>query len=840
MATTKNGFVVEGATRPAATTDNIPKQRKRDTLRWTVGLVVRLCIWYALLTPFLRCPPQLSDLDGASPRVCKPYLIVRSHVEPHITPYYNAYGAPYVEKARPYVHIVNEKVYTPTSRVIRRGYEKYGVPALDRAQLYGQEQWEAQVVPHLDAVKDQTNALYRSEIYPYVQRVEEAVLPSYRKASGAVRSACVDYILPFGAKYRPFIGKTYTSGQDILTTTVLPNVRSSWSTAIQFIKGTLWPKIAGLYWENVEPQLVKIGERLASYREGKGPRNVVDEANASLPDQQVHASSSLGTTSLGTTQYETVTTSSRTEAPSPQLTLSVEEQTAHRRERVESDLHVWQEKFAVAAENGLESLEEHLQEIVKDYMSSETLAYGEELITGLGAVVDNEIIALKHHINTLAESLPYEDLPKAEKAAQEELLRNVKEAAISIRGRAHVLREWRNSFEAELMRRVHAAVNSTLEVLDNVRDLGFQEVGIRWASMDGVTYKDWARYHALKAEMEDWKEQFVAFGTQHAKLEEAISVAEDTLSRGMDIAENAAKELARLREVGKWKISAREASDNFDTRSEDPPSLPQPAIPEEDTADEIDEPQTGAECLENDTSPLISAEDEDIQKSAFQANGNTDAFVEFAADNQGDPVAASGDTGSADASDQAAWGVAAAVLSAQKAKDGRLGSDEQEAIERLISGLLVDKDAEFVQDIMNQLRAIYKTPRPSSASPSTSSLAPSSAAPTASTSVADDTMIMATATTAAETTPSAPAESEEIVSESSAAPAVSDVPDLVPEEQRTSEGLEDVEEALESAESQYASLTSRASDFEPAAVETGVDDLDEQTESMEDDIEEEL
>ncbi|PYI30529.1 hypothetical protein BP00DRAFT_346002 [Aspergillus indologenus CBS 114.80] len=818
MATTKNGFVVEEPSRPVVKVDSRLRQRKRNTIRWTIGLVVRLCIWYALLTPFLRCPSQLSELDGASPRVCKPYLLARSHLEPHITPYYNAYGAPYVEMARPYVHIVNEKVYTPTSRVVRRGYETYGVPALNKAQLYGQDQWEARVAPHLNAVKDKTKTLYLSEIYPYVQSVEELALPPYRKASGAVRSVFVDYLLPFGAKYQPYIGKTFTSGQDILTTTILPNAQNSWSTTILFIKGTLWPRIASLYWENVEPQLVKIGERLASYREGKGPRNVVDEANA-FPDQSVLASSVPGTTSLRTTQYETATTSSTTVVSPPQPTLSAEEQKAQRRERVESDLHAWQEKFAVASKNGLESLEELLQEVVSDYLSKENVDHGEELVTGLEAVVENEIIALKHHINTLAESLPYEELPKAEKAAQEELLRNLKESAISIRGRAHALREWRNSFENELMRRVQAAVNSTLEVLDNVRDLGFQEVGIRWASMDGVTYKDWARYHALKAEMEDWKDQFIAFGIKHAKVHEAVSAAEEIVSRGMVVAEDAAKELSRLREVGKWKISAREASDNFDTRSEPPPSLPEPATPEEDTADEISLDET------SQTSP-----------ETFENHG---ASAEFTAEQLDNPADVAG-TSNLDASDQAAWGVAAAVLSSQKAKEGHLGSEEQEAIEKLISGLLVGKDVEFAEDIMKQLRAIYKTPKPSGASSSVSSSASSLAAPSAPVSVIDDASTTPAATPVDETTTLASVVTEEIASEPTVAHAAPDVPNPAHDQQESPEDPEDVEAAMESAESQYVSLTSRASDFEPVAVETGVDDSDEQTESMEDDVEAEL
>jgi hypothetical protein len=42
---------------------------------------------------------------------------------------------------------------------------------------------------------------------------------------------------------------------------------------------TAWPKVRVLYGENVEPQLVRIGERLGRYRDGKAIRDAVDEVD---------------------------------------------------------------------------------------------------------------------------------------------------------------------------------------------------------------------------------------------------------------------------------------------------------------------------------------------------------------------------------------------------------------------------------------------------------------------------------------------------------------------------------------------------------------------------------
>ena len=232
-----------------------------------------------MLTPFFRCPSRLSDLNESSPTVCKPYLIARSHVEPHVLPYYHTYGAPYVERARPYVLVFNEHVYSPVAKATKEGYDKYGAPAWDQTQAYAQEQWQAQAVPRLRSVQSYLDGVYQTEVRPYVQRGIETVSPYYENANAVIMKAYVEYVLPIYAYSGPFIGKTYTSGQDMLTTTVLPYAHGTWSSVIYFVHSEVWPRVTGLYSENVEPQLVKIGQRLASYREGKRLRGVADNFN---------------------------------------------------------------------------------------------------------------------------------------------------------------------------------------------------------------------------------------------------------------------------------------------------------------------------------------------------------------------------------------------------------------------------------------------------------------------------------------------------------------------------------------------------------------------------------
>ncbi|KAL4978621.1 hypothetical protein BDW66DRAFT_164694 [Aspergillus desertorum] len=571
MGSSSHGKAVESSDRVVVTPERSkPKSTRR--VPWTVGLLVRLTIWYFLLTPFFRCPSNLAELTDSSPRICTPYLVARSYVEPHFIPYYNTHAAPYVDAARPYVRVVNEKVYTPASNIAKQSYQAYGAPALARAHGYGQQQWDANAVPYIRAAKGKVTDLYEAQVAPHVDYVVTTLSPYYNKAQRAYWAAVDGYFLPFAAKYQPYIGKTYTSGQDFLTTTVLPRAQSTWCSTVYLVNHSLWPKISSLYWENVEPQLVKIGRRLASYREGNRLRSVADEVEGSAGYSSLASSSSV--------RAQSPTASSASE-PTTTPSLSPSELAAQLRDTIASDLVIWKERFASASEKGVESLEGRVVEIVDTYIAGGVQSEGEKLVTELDTVVKKQIAAIKSRISVLAESLPFTDAPEEEEAAVEELLKGVRNSAMAIRDRAHDLREWHASFEEELMRKVSVAVNATLAVLDDVRDLGLQEIGMRWALMDGVTYKDWEDYHALKEGFEDWKAKFREIGLQHARIEAVKEAADEILSRGMEVAEAAAKELARLKEVGRWKIAAREVSDDFETKLEPPPTLPKFSVDEE-------------------------------------------------------------------------------------------------------------------------------------------------------------------------------------------------------------------------------------------------------------------
>ncbi|KAJ5485498.1 hypothetical protein N7539_005486 [Penicillium diatomitis] len=566
---TSKGGLIRNSARKA-------KPRQKGPIRWSLGLVVRLCIWYTLLTPFLRCPSRLDELSETSPKVCKPYLVARAHVEPYLSPYYNAYAVPYVNQVQPYVTILNERVYTPVSNAAKLGYEAYGAPALQQAREIGEVQWKQQVTPRLEAVQSQAHQLYMAQIDPHIQGVASVVSPYYRQVDGLAKAVYWNQLVPLYTHSQPYIGKTYSTSQEILATHVMPGARYTWSSLVYFANSSLWPHVTGLYSEQVEPQLVKIGQRLASYREGKRLRAVMDEMDSTSSERA--SSTPVTTAKIEPRTSSTVTTRPTEQSQAAKPTIPAEEQTKQARVRIDSDLQRWQEKFAAAADKGIEDLEERIEEIVSALVESSAKGHGRSLSMALEAVSTEKTAVIKQKIIDLAGSLPREDVPEQEEEAHDKLIDDIRASAVVVRDRAHALRQWSLSFDEELSRRVSAAINSTLDVLDSIRDLGLQEIGTRWAWMDDVTYKDWAKYHALKAQLDDWRDEIRRIGMNHQSVVVAQSLGAAVLDSGMRVAEEAANELIRLKDVGKWKIAARDVSDNFDSRAESPPSWPKPIV----------------------------------------------------------------------------------------------------------------------------------------------------------------------------------------------------------------------------------------------------------------------
>ena len=501
----------------------------------------------------------MDKLTPTSSPICKPYLITRQHVSPYLSPYYDSYVQPYVQAARPYYDLVDARVVTPATTFGKQSYATYAAPRLDRARDYGQQRWERAVKPQLTAAQAQVKKQYDAAVAPHVEKASAAAAPYYSASRQNVVQAYHARVVPAYAASQPHLERVYGRAQSVVVEHVYPYAHGAWHAAAAFLHRRLWPRLRILYGENVEPQLQRISERLGRYGDGRKLRAAAD---ADVADTL----SAVSGASPPPSDAPKSVLSDAQSTPSAKP-LSPEEEARAHAEQIENDLSRWKEKFSRAAEKGSEDLNARMQRITDRQVDSKVLGVGDAHIIRLEETASAETTKLKEAINAAVQPLSLDASDADVRSAEAAVAAAVKTAGAAVKAEAQALRAWKLQLLNATAAAVADAAAATVHVLDSIRDLGLQEIGMRWAHTDGVTYRDWERYHELRRTLEEWPATIREKALAHPGLEAARTAAGEVDAKGMAVAEDAATELARLKRVGLWKVAARDASDDFATRA---------------------------------------------------------------------------------------------------------------------------------------------------------------------------------------------------------------------------------------------------------------------------------
>jgi hypothetical protein len=451
-----------------------------------------------------------------------------------------------VEQARPHVERANEKVFQPAKQY----YDIYGAPRVAQVQSVSEAAWTNTVKPRIELRRQWVKAKYEENLSPHVNQVVTATNPYVDRAKSEVLDIYESTLIPAFEKSLPYLQSAYAQGHYYATEIVLPYAQTAEQSTTSFLSRKVWPRLIILYGENVEPQLMKISERLGRYKDSKKLEASVERMEAS--SKVTKSASSLSSAA------SVVSPTSR-----PTTTATEAEKEADSREKIESDLKTWQEKFAKAADKGAEDLQERVKEITKRQVDSQAHVVGKAFVVRLEETASSAIDTLKAEINDVVKGLPEDANEKAEDAAYDQIISSVRTAGSAIKEKAQAVRTWKQRYDNDTMSLVQAALQSTWNVIDSIRDLGLQEIGMRWAWMEGVTYQDWSKYHDLKSTFDEWRNGVEKVALGHKGLKTAQDEGEAVQESAMEAAEKAAKELARLKEVARWKIDSRDSTENF-------------------------------------------------------------------------------------------------------------------------------------------------------------------------------------------------------------------------------------------------------------------------------------
>lgn len=524
------------------------RARRRSKIAWVIDKASKLSIWYIIYLVAFACPATEQDITSSTSWVCKPYFQVRSTILPHVQPTYDQYVAPYAQKAQPYLDQFHSKVYQPGLAV----YNQHGAPVVAQAQKLGQEQWAKTVKPQFEVAKGKAGKQFDAVLGPHIKKVQDAVRPQVASLRTSINDIWELELEPVYRRTAPYADKLYKQGQEFAVKTAFPQAQYASSAAYAFWIKQIWPKLRIIYGENVEPQLMRITERLGRYQDEMKVEAEVQSAEISASAASVSSAASSTISSAAS-----VITSSSV-APSPSLDTQ---------ERFRADLDSWELACATAVKEGAEHLQDRIEEIVQSQISSQVDGVGNARVTQLETAAEGAISSVKARILAVVAGIPDEDAEERDfEAAHDALTTTIRSAVQSVKKYATAVREWRDEYDHETSSLISKALASTLETVGNIRDLRLTEIGRSYAS-SSLPHKEWAKYNDLKKATQDWQQDLQRMIQDNAAQAKAIEAGRNVLGQGMSIAEDAAKELSRLKEVGMWKIESQDASDDFESKT---------------------------------------------------------------------------------------------------------------------------------------------------------------------------------------------------------------------------------------------------------------------------------
>lgn len=231
---------------------------------------------------------------------------------------------------------------------------------------------------------------------------------------------------------------------------------------------------------------------------------------------------------------------------------------------VAADLELWQGKFTKAADDSAVEIEERVAEITDSLIKEQAEVIGKPLVLQLEKTATAELTTLKKML--LAILKKHKDT-KDRAQFDEEVAAAVRATGLKIRDQAQAIRTWRTTYEDGVHSAVTELAEEHIRILEGIRDLALQKLGMKWAWMDGITYKDWQKFHALRDRLDEWTEDLKRLVATHPGIEKAQTAAADVENEGMAIAGETAQALAVLKQVATWKATATDFTDNFDAEA---------------------------------------------------------------------------------------------------------------------------------------------------------------------------------------------------------------------------------------------------------------------------------
>ncbi|KAJ6263341.1 hypothetical protein Dda_1904 [Drechslerella dactyloides] len=518
-----------------------PPPRRRSSSGLFFGVLLRSCIIYSLYQYIWTCPKDGSDariicdigdhtLDFIEPPLYDAY-------DNYIEPYYTEYVSPYVNKATPYIAVAHDRYLYPSYTYAVTQFEQHGRPQLVKARQVAQAQYTRSLAPHVKVLENKGWELYDAHLADFVATGREKYA-AYAPVAQQYAMQGYDFALE---QVHPYY------------VTALPYLQTVWKQGIETagwvgVEGKGW--VARRWGMHVEPQLWRIQERLGL----KGFAKNATPVKESEPTPPHHSNPNTSSSDIRPdANIESEDHPAAADSPNGQdgeesTGKSSAEQIAAVRDEVEGDLLSWATKFTDAATAASDTVVSKLN-VLCDKVMKEQATLSADVLKELNTLVEREFFNFEDGVLKLIDS------PAEHKYVMMGFDGLVGRSDGDLKRRINVVTEHTEAFLMDTYQNTAKIVDAALEEMDQVHDLGMQELGMKWAWMDGITYKDWQRYHDLKKEFPALKTKVIRSGQGHKGLREVTDYAKSINDAAKEVLSVAQAEMVKLEKLGRKRVS---------------------------------------------------------------------------------------------------------------------------------------------------------------------------------------------------------------------------------------------------------------------------------------------
>ncbi|GAA5987542.1 hypothetical protein JCM10908_002000 [Rhodotorula pacifica] len=491
------------------------------------GFFLRAAALYLLIAYFFVCPEDPKGeravcraLSGSGARLrqygplVQPYV---AQVQHHIEPYWletKKHLRPYYEAVEPYYQRV-DRLARPQVATARRLYAErvlpVGASTFKRLQSAVKpvtsrltKQYQKSIAPSVEWYGESLHRQYS----PYLQRADELrrqhVVPLVSNGLHFAQDTASRGQHHWKTHLVPFSRQAYSTSRKTYVTQVHPRAVTLTRHAVHFWRTRVLPTLLRFWSRFIAPQLDKIRERIFEYKSKKAKLDAierVEKAGAALAEEQkadeveefINDLRDEKLPSQPEPEAEAPPAYSATNAPPPPSPEDAAKLRAEKRAALEARHTTYEQEIAKLGQAEYSLLVDRLVELREQAQKDITDRF-EASLESLDDEGDLMVGRLGRYFARVGANLREDEVEAKAREADELAVK----AQARVDKKAKAIKAEVAEYRSELQAKEIAAVEQAKAAVTDLVDKAQSELGQGWTWLDGVTAKDWQRYHGLR------------------------------------------------------------------------------------------------------------------------------------------------------------------------------------------------------------------------------------------------------------------------------------------------------------------------------------------------------